>query len=76
IPERYYWSISSNSTVEVKGAESIVSQLDSCYTVPVNPGMDNVHAAIVKPEGVVYISPSSVSAELVSPVEVIIQLAQ
>jgi len=71
IPERFYWSVLSYSTVEVKGAESIVSRLDSCYTVPVDPGMNNVQAAIVKPEGVVYITPSSVSAELLPPVEVI-----
>ncbi len=76
IPERYYWSITSQSMVEVKGAESIISQLDSCYTVPVDPGMDYVLATIVKPEGVVYITPSYVSAELVPPVEVIIQLEQ
>jgi len=71
IPERYYWSVTSNSTVEVKGAESIVSQLDSCYTVPVDPILDYERTTIVKPEGVVYISPSYVSAELVPPVEVI-----
>ena len=71
IPERYYWSVTSNSTVEVKGAESIVSQLDSCYTVPVDPILDCERTTIVKPEGVVYISPSYVSAELVPPVEVI-----
>ena len=70
IPERYYWSVTSNPTVEVKGAESIVSQLDSCYTVPVAPDLDNL-AGIVKPEGVVYISPSYVSVNLVPPVEVI-----
>lgn len=74
IPERYYWSVSSNSTVEVEGAESVISQLDSCYTVPIDPGMNDVSATIAKPEGVVYISPSSVSAGLVAPVEVVIQL--
>ena len=74
IPERYYWSVISNSTVEVKGAESIVSQLDSCYTVSVDPILDYVRATIVKPEGVIYISPSYVSAELVPPVEVIVSL--
>lgn len=74
IPERYYWSISSDSSVEVEGAESIVNQLDSCYTVAVDPGMDEVRTAIVKPEGIVYISPSSILAELVPPVEVITQL--
>jgi hypothetical protein len=74
IPERYYWSVTSNSTVEVKGAESIVSKLDSCYAVQIDPGMDYVRATIVKPEGVVYISPSYISAELVPPVEVIIPL--
>ncbi len=71
IPERYYWPATLDSTVEVKGAESIVNQLDSCYTVQIDPGMDYVRAAIVKPEGVVYISPSFISAELVPPVEVI-----
>lgn len=71
IPERYYWSESSASTVEVKGAESIISQLDSCYTVAIQPGMDNVQAAIVIPEGVAYISPSSVSVGLIPPVQVI-----
>lgn len=71
IPERYYWSVISNPTVELKGAESIVSQLDSCYTVPIDPGLDDHRTGIVKPEGVVYISPSYVSAELVPPVEVI-----
>ncbi|MCD4700987.1 MAG: hypothetical protein K8S24_03930 [Candidatus Aegiribacteria sp.] len=76
IPERYYWSVSSNSTVEVEGAESIINRLDSCYTVPIDPGLDDVRAAIAKPEGVVYISPSSVSAGLVPPVEVVILLEQ
>ncbi len=71
IPERYYWSVTSNPTVELKGAESIVSHLDSCYTVPIDPGLDDHRTGIVKPEGVVYISPSYVSAELVPPVEVI-----
>lgn len=74
IPERYYWSLSSNSEVEVEGAASIVSQLDSCYTLPVDPGMNDIRTTIVKPEGVLYISPSSISAELVSPVEVITRL--
>ncbi|NOQ22879.1 MAG: hypothetical protein GQ565_09585 [Candidatus Aegiribacteria sp.] len=74
IPVRYYWSKPSNPMVEVKGAESIVSLLDSCYTVPVDPGMDYVRATILKPEGVVYISPSYVLAELVPPAEVITQL--
>lgn len=76
IPERYYWSVSSNSTVEVEGAESIISQLDSCYTVPIEPGMDDISTAIVKPEGVAYISPSSVTAGLVPPVEVVIRIEQ
>lgn len=71
IPERYYWSVTSDPTVEVAGAESIVSQLDSCHTVQIDPGMENLRAGIVKPEGVVYISPSYISAELVPPVEVI-----
>ena len=74
IPNRYYWSVTSNSTVEVKGAESIVSQLDSCYTVQIDPGMAFVRTTIVKPEDVVYINPSYISAELVPPVEVIKQL--
>jgi len=74
IPERYYWQEVSHSTVEIKGAESVVSQMDSCYTVPVTPGSEERSAAIVKPEGVVYIFPSSVSAELVPPVQVICRL--
>ena len=57
--------------MEVRGAESIVNQLDSCYTAQIDPEMDYMRAAIVKPEGVVYISPSFISAELVPPVEVI-----
>ncbi len=71
IPERYFWPVTSDSTVEVRGAESIVNQLDSCYTVQIDPEAAFTRAAIVKPEGVVYISPSFISAELVPPVEVI-----
>lgn len=71
IPERYYWQVTSDSKVEVTGAESIVNQLDSCYTVPIVPGTEDEHVAIVKPEGVVYIIPNSVSAELVPPVPII-----
>lgn len=71
IPERYYWSVTSDLTVEMRGAESIVSQLDSCHTVQVDPGMGNMRIGIVKPEGVVYISPSFISAELLPPVGVI-----
>jgi hypothetical protein len=74
IPERFYWSETSVSTVEVNGAESIVNRLDSCYTVPVSPGSENPLAVIVKPDGVAYISPSSISAELVPPVQVITSL--
>lgn len=74
IPERYYWSLSSNSAVVVEGAASIVSRLDSCYTLPVDPGMNDIRTTIVKPEGVVYINPSSISAELLPPVEVITRL--
>jgi hypothetical protein len=70
-PERYYWQVTSDSKVEVTGAESIVSQLDSCYTIPIIPGTEDEHVTIVKPDGVVYIIPSSVSAELVSPVPII-----
>jgi len=71
IPERYYWMETSNVMVEIKGAESIVGNLDSCYTEPVIPGIRDEHSAIVKPDGVVYIIPSSVSAELVPPVRVV-----
>lgn len=71
IPERYYWQITSNSRVEVSGAESIVSRLDNCHTIPVAPNTEDEHVTIVKPDGVVYIIPSSVSAELVPPVPVI-----
>ena len=74
IPERYYWQEVSHSTVEIKGAESVVIQMESCYTVPVAPGSEEHSVAIVKPEGVVYIIPSSVSAELVPPVQVICKL--
>ncbi len=74
IPERYYWQVTSDSKVEVTGAESIVSRLDSCYTIPVAPGTEDEHVTIVKPEGVVYIIPNSVSAELTQPVPVITEL--
>ncbi|MFO8183257.1 MAG: YbbR-like domain-containing protein [Candidatus Aegiribacteria sp.] len=74
IPERYFWSISSHETVEIRGAQSIVDRLDSLYTVPVEPRSTAVSAPIVKPEGVIYISPSSVTAELVPPAQVISQL--
>ncbi len=71
VPERYYWSETSNSFVEVKGAESIVNMLDSCYTRPLDPAANNTYAIIAKPEGIAYINPSSVSAELIPPVRVI-----
>jgi len=74
LPGRYYWEVTSHRTVEVSGAESVVGRLDSLYTVPLEPDSGMVEATIVKPEGVIYISPSSILAELVSPVQVISQL--
>lgn len=74
VPERYFWSVSSHGTVEIKGAQSVVDRLDSLYTVPVEPRSTVVSAPIVKPEGVIYISPSSVTAELVVPARVISKL--
>ncbi len=74
LPERYFWRSTSVETVEIKGAESVVSMLDSLYTYPVKPDSGTVNASIVKPDGVVYISPSSITVELVPPVQVISQL--
>lgn len=74
LPARYFWSISSHGTVEVKGARSVVGSLDSLYTVPVEPRSPAISVPIVKPDGVIYISPSSVTAELVVPAPVISQL--
>ncbi|MBD3277451.1 MAG: hypothetical protein GF388_04040 [Candidatus Aegiribacteria sp.] len=74
IPQRYYWSSTSPARVEVKGAESVIAGMDSCLTDAVEPNSRNSMTAIVKHEGVVYISPSSVSAELVQPVEVVMPL--
>ncbi len=74
IPARYYWREASRLEVEISGAESIVSHLDSCYTTPVEPGAEATLAAIVKPEGVVYISPDSVYADLVPPVQVVTRI--
>lgn len=74
IPQRYFWSGTSPNRVEIKGAESVISGMDSCFTEPVDPNTRNSIAAIVKHDGVVYISPSSVSAELVLPVEVVAAL--
>jgi len=74
IPARYYWREVSRSEVEVSGAESVVSHLDSCYTSLVEPDAETTLAAIVKPEGVVYISPDSVYADLVPPVQVVTRI--
>ncbi|MBN2587225.1 MAG: YbbR-like domain-containing protein [Candidatus Fermentibacteraceae bacterium] len=74
LPDRYYWRSTSVETVEIKGAESVVSMLDSLYTCPVTPDSVTVNTSIVKPDGVVYISPSSITVELVPPVRVISQL--
>lgn len=74
IPQRYYWSGTSPARVEIRGAESVITGMDSCFTEAVDPDTRNSITAIVKHDGVVYISPSSVSAELVSPVEVVTPL--
>lgn len=71
IPQRYYWSRTTPPSVEIKGAESVIAGMDSCFTEAVEPNTRNSMTAIVKHDGVVYISPSSVSAELVPPVEVV-----
>lgn len=76
IPERYYWQFTSYPSVKVTGAESVVSQMDSCYTMPVTPDMESEQTAIVKPDGVVYIIPDYVTADLIPPVQVITKLDQ
>ncbi|OPL19429.1 MAG: hypothetical protein AVO35_10450 [Candidatus Aegiribacteria sp. MLS_C] len=71
IPERYYWRVSSLEEVEVRGAVSVLENLDSLVTQPVHPDSGRITASIVRPEGVIHMSPSSIALELVPPVDVI-----
>lgn len=74
VPERYYWLISPAEEIEIRGAVSVLENLDSLVTERVDPDSGRIVAAIVKPEGVMYISPSSITLELVPPVKVVSQL--
>jgi YbbR domain-containing protein len=73
-PERYYWRRVSHDRSEVTGAESVVGDMDSLLTFPLDADSGTATVAIVKPDGVIYISPSSITVELVPPVQVISQL--
>lgn len=74
VPERYLWSVLSNTIVQVTGAKSIVNQLDSCYTGHVRSGGERIETVIEKPYGIININPSSVIAGLLYPVPVVVQM--
>ncbi len=74
VPERYLWSVLSNTIVQVTGARSIVNQLDSCYTYHVGSGGGSKETVIEIPDGIININPSSVIAGLICPVPVIAQI--
>lgn len=74
IPERYYWRVAQVEEVEVRGAVSVLEHLDSLSTQPVYPDSGRTVASIVRPEGIVYMSPSSITLELVPPVEVVAKI--
>ncbi len=74
VPERYLWSVLSNSLVQVTGARSIINQLDSCYTVQVRSGGECIETAIETPDGIININPSSVIAGIIYPVPVVAQM--
>lgn len=73
VPARYFLSMISNYHVQVTGAESVVTLLDSCDTAPIRPDSGYSRTAIERPDGVMSIIPSSVTAELIPPVRVIAQ---
>ena len=74
VPERYLWSVLSNTIVQVTGALSIVNQLDSCYTDHIGSGDGSEEIVIEIPDGIIHINPSSVIAGLICPVPVVTKM--
>ena|GEM_PF-503622 len=71
IPSRYYWTELSDDSVEVVGAASVLSGMDSCLSVPVHPGTRFPGTGFTLPEGIASVYPASVTVRLLAPVPVI-----
>jgi len=71
IPGRFMWPILSTYSVNITGAASVVTMMDSVYTEPVMPGEEAARVGIVLPQGISGSAPQMISASFVPPVPVV-----
>jgi hypothetical protein len=71
IPARFMWPSLSRTSVDVTGAATVVTGLDSIATEPVLPGEGQARVSVLLPRGVSGANPRTVSASYTAPVPVV-----
>lgn len=71
LPARYYWAELSDDSVEVVGAATVLSEMDNCLTVPVQPETRSTGTGFTLPDGLASVHPASITVRLIPPVPVV-----